>query len=270
MKKSTFVTLCVVCSAFVLTVVSCKNSPKSKDGKIKIGFGVTLTTNSIKYNVKEKTDTCDFVVDYPTKGNPVLLQNLQEWISEQFGGTYRGSYDQGDSLLAYYGRIALDTMYHYSKDVDKGMALINTMDIRKIYETDKFVTYEASSYSFLGGAHGGATLEGATFRKTDGRKFGYDMFLSEYRYTKVQELIKAGLKQYFKVKTDNNLKDHFLDERDFYMIPLPQAIPYFTKDGIKFIYAQYEISCYADGMPTITVPYDKIKDCLTVPAFELF
>jgi hypothetical protein len=209
-----------------------------------------FATNLIKYNKVEKVAKCNFIVDYPIKGNEALLQSAREWISEQFGGTYKGSYLQGDSLLLYYGKAAMDTL--------------------NAYETNKFVTYEATSYSYLGGAHGGATLEGVTFRKSDGRKFGWEMFTRESRFTILQGLIKDGLKQYFKVKTDEELKANFLNPDNIYMIPLPQALPYFTKEGVKFVYAQYEIASYAAGMPSFTVPYDKIKPLLTAPAVDLF
>ncbi len=228
-----------------------------------------FATSVIKYNKVEKVAKCSFVVDYPVKGNEALLQSASEWISEQFGGTYKGSCLHGDSLLLYYGKAAMDTLNAYSKDLQPNMQVENTMSIRKNYETNKFVTYEAASYSYLGGAHGGATLEGATFRKSDGRKFGWEMFTRESRFTKLQELIKEGLKQYFKVKTDEELKTNFLNPDNIYIIPLPQALPYFTKEGVKFVYAQYEIASYATGMPSFTVPYDKIKSILTVPAASL-
>jgi hypothetical protein len=54
-----------------------------------------------------------------------------------------------------------------------------------------------------------------------------------------------------------------------YFLPLPQAAPYFTKDGITFVYAQYEIACYAAGMPTFTIPYNKIEGILTSSAAAL-
>lgn len=228
-----------------------------------------FATNLIKYDKVEKVAKCSFIVDYPVKGNEALLRSTREWISEQFGGTYKGAYQQGDSLLLYYGKAAMDTLKAYSKDLQPGMQVEKSMSIRKNYETNKFVTYEADSYSYLGGAHGGSTLEGATFRKSDGRKYGWEMFTRESRFTILQGLIKDGLKQYFKVKTDEELKAYFLNPDNIYMIPLPQALPYFTKEGIKFVYAQYEIASYAAGMPSFTVPYDKIKSILTVPAADL-
>ena len=261
MMKKFLLALCVVCALFASLFLTTNCTDKKQD--------LAFATDSIKYNKVEKASKVNFVADYPTQGNPALVQIVREWISEEMGGFYKGSYDKGDSLVDFYGSAAMDTMRVFLKEIEPGMQQESQMNIRKKYETNKFVTYEASSYSYYGGAHGGATLEGATFRKTDGRKFGWDIFKLESRFSKVQELIKAGLKQYFKVKTDDELKDNLLSPDQIYVLPLPQAAPYFTKEGVKFVYAQYEIACYAAGMPTFTVPYDKIKDALTVPAAAL-
>jgi hypothetical protein len=259
MKKLLLV-LCVACALFASLFLT-TNCTERQNGE--------FVTDSIKYSKVEKASKVDFVADYPTKGNPALVQIVREWISEEMGGTYKGSYAAGDSLLGFYGKAAIDTLIVYSKDMEPGMNLENRMSVRKTYETDKLVTFEASSYAYFGGAHGGATLEGATFRKSDGRKFGWDIFKLESRFSKVQDIIKAGLKQYFKVNTDDELKENLLNPDQIYVLPLPQAVPYFTKEGVKFVYAQYEIACYAAGMPSFTVPYDKIKDALTVSAAAL-
>ena len=48
------------------------------------------------------------------------------------------------------------------------------------------------------------------------------------------------------------------------IIPLPkQYEPYPSADGIVFTYAQYEIACYAAGMPTFTIPYSDVQPFLS-------
>jgi hypothetical protein len=50
------------------------------------------------------------------------------------------------------------------------------------------------------------------------------------------------------------------------LIPLPAWTPYPTAEGLCFVYQQYEIASYADGMPAFTVPYAEIKPWLTAEA----
>ena len=41
--------------------------------------------------------------------------------------------------------------------------------------------------------------------------------------------------------------------------PLPYTEPWFTADGVKFVYSAYEIAPYIAGMPECTVPYKKVE-----------
>ncbi|MDE6438615.1 MAG: RsiV family protein, partial [Muribaculaceae bacterium] len=45
--------------------------------------------------------------------------------------------------------------------------------------------------------------------------------------------------------------------------------PYFMKDGVVFLYQQYEIACYAAGMPACVIPYSALLPFMTPAAREL-
>ena len=85
----------------------------------------------------------------------------------------------------------------------------------------------------------------------------------------IQPIITEGLTRYFASNgalTDNSDIKSLLFIGDDGLIPLPVNEPYFTSEGLRFIYQNYEIGPYAIGMPSFTVPYDKIKDFLSVEA----
>ena len=87
-------------------------------------------------------------------------------------------------------------------------------------------------------------------------------------------LIKEGVRSYFAefetdVKTDEALKDMLIGVEDINRIPLPSAAPYFTKEGLSFVYQQYEIAPYAAGMVSFNIPYAKIRPFLTKDASAL-
>ena len=127
--------------------------------------------------------------------------------------------------------------------------------LQKLSETERYLVFNAQEYVYMGGAHGGAASDGTTFRKTDGRRLGWDLFVSG---SGMQEVIKNGLMEYFQVKTEEELTECLsLDNTVFF--PLPQTPPLFQKDGILFIYQQYEIAAYAAGQPSFILPYDKAK-----------
>ena len=59
------------------------------------------------------------------------------------------------------------------------------------------------------------------------------------------------------------------DEEGVDDIPLPEAAPLFTKDGVKLTYGQYEIAPYAAGMPSFVAPYAEIAPYLSRAAREM-
>ena len=94
----------------------------------------------------------------------------------------------------------------------------------------------------------------------------------------LQPILREGVKSYFvdvakndgESVSDTDIKD-FMDGLfiENGIIPLPAAAPYLSPDGVVFVYGQYEIGAYAIGMPTFTVPYDKIEKYLTPEARRL-
>ena len=135
------------------------------------------------------------------------------------------------------------------------------------------VTYTDFSESFLGGAHGISSMSGVTFRKSDGRRFGQEM-LRNTDTEAFRKLLKDGLKQYFSSASQDSIDDGqlaqlLLTDSSVDYLPLPQATPYLTKDGVAFVYQPYEIAPYAAGRPSFTVPYEKIKPFLIETILKL-
>ena len=243
-----------------------------KDGK--------LTYKKVEQSKNDKSGEYKIVVDFPTGGNPILVNAIREYISESLGISYagemennmQGSYDgdlsNGQKMIDYY----FDLKYKEFKKAHDLMAENMTGDvptfaseteIHFLYETDKFVTYEMKKYEDMGGAHGGTFISGMTFRKSDGRRVEWDLFTKS-----MQDVIKKGLKKYFEVNTDEELENS-LSLENTYMLPLPATPPVFTKEGVLFTYQQYEIAAYAAGLPSFIVPYDEAKSLMNTTGKNL-
>ena len=243
-----------------------------KDGK--------LTYKQVEQSKNDKSGEYKIVVDFPTGGNPILVNAIREYISESLGISYagemennmQGSYDgdlsNGQKMIDYY----FDLKYKEFKKAHDLMAENMTGDvptfaseteIHFLYETDKFVTYEMKKYEDMGGAHGGTFISGMTFRKSDGRRVEWDLFTKS-----MQDVIKKGLKKYFEVNTDEELENS-LSLENTYMLPLPATPPVFTKEGVLFTYQQYEIAAYAAGLPSFIVPYDEAKSLMNTTGKNL-
>ena len=82
-------------------------------------------------------------------------------------------------------------------------------------------------------------------------------------------LIRDGLKEYWEVKTDEELDDMLMDKDNFSVRPLPDCPPLFEKKGVTFVYNQYEIAPYATGLPSFTIPYEKLVPFMNATAKKL-
>ena len=112
-------------------------------------------TDSISYVKKDTLAECNITVDAPVMGDGQLGDVLKEFISEELGGSYKGGYANMDSLLAWYGNEQYDAMSKMAAEVPGTSALPYSYyaDIRKVYETDKLVTYTTVISIFTGGVH---------------------------------------------------------------------------------------------------------------------
>ena len=243
-----------------------------KDGK--------LTYKQVEQSKKDKSGEYKIVVDFPTSGNPILVNAIREYISESLGisyagemennmqGSYSGDLGDGQKMIDYY----FDLKYKEFKNAHDEMAehmqgdaptFASETEIHFLYETDKFVTYEMKKYEDMGGAHGGTFISGMTFRKSDGRRVEWDLFTKS-----MQDVIKKGLKKYFEVNTDEELENS-LSLENTYLLPLPATPPVFTKEGVLFTYQQYEIAAYAAGLPSFIVPYNEAKSLMNTTGNNL-
>lgn len=149
-------------------------------------------------------------------------------------------------------------------------------------QNDRYLTIDESASMYTGGAHGLFCAWGTTFRKSDGRKMGWNLF-DMSKKGQIANLIIFELRRYFAFEPDNDpVSEEALfeqlqlwddpetpqNELEF-RIPLPTTDPYVTPEGIAFVYQQYEIAAYACGLPSGTLLFDKVRDVLSEEGREL-
>jgi len=233
--------------------------------------------------LKIKTDSIiidnevgDFSIkaDCPIFKTAALTKTINEWLSETMGGTYEGAYNETMPIAKHYINSAFcrDSADYaeLKKDTannDREWKYEYICNSQKTAETAKFVTFEYSCYEYQGGAHGSTIVTGQTFRKSDGRRIGWEVLNNTYD-DDFQNIIKTGLRKYFNVNNDDELKSCLMLD-NMYIIPLPKCPPLFTRDGIKLVYGQYEIAPYAAGTPQLTIPYSQLNKFLNVTAKSL-
>ena len=266
----------------LLAILSCgqkSNSSSDSDEQAGTKQAQELEVTPLEYSYDKNKIEVGLDIDYPT-GSALIDKAVAEYISEKLGGTYDGDLANGDSLVNYYGDEILAVLKkHLKEDINNGVedeyinGYYRKMEIKKEYETDLLVTYSYTEDIYLNGAHGMQYFYGQTFRKSDGRRFDEGMMRQLYS-EEMYNLRKEGLREYFNesgdnANTDEELKDCIITDDDVNYLPMPKHTPYVTKKGMVFIYQPYEISYYAAGAPSFTIPLKKMKPFLTQTAKEL-
>lgn len=253
---------------------------------------MALTTNTFKYTKKDKTAEITVEIEYPTAGDPTLCEAIRKKTLSLAEHNFPGDKDNGRAVTNYLGKSAYDNAHAMWEETDKAnkeTAVDGTdfeytpqppyaaeIKVKKIAETDKYITLSISSYEYLGGAHGSTAMQGITYSKLDGKEIN-DRMLKNSRPKGLNDIIKKGLKRYFAecgttIKSDADLTDQLLleDGKSVNDLPLPAEGLYITPQGIVFTYGQYEIAPYAAGIPTFTVPFEQLKPYMTYAAIDLF
>lgn len=244
-----------------------------------------LATDSVTYiNTVPMGDSpiyCQIAIAYPVADGTQCVDSIKRWIGKQFSvsplagpDTAPFPYDtitDGNRLAQAVGsRLTADSETEILDLLKEGIDSPGYefyYNIYDLYQTDRFVTYMSSDYIYLGGAHGSASETGTVFAKADGRQYGWDMFKPGSK-AELTGIIKESLmKDYFQVSTADEFKDRLLVDAD--TLPLPVTAPYFTANGVAFVYQQYEIAPYSEGMPSVTVPYATARPLMTADAAAL-
>ena len=211
------------------------------------------------------------------------LSHITFGEEERFFPKYEGDENDTDALLGYYKDQTLALIGRLSQeDADERERYLEEdilpempswgfdFTLKKVADTLGYVVFMSQNYIYMGGAHGGITGEGyLTFDRKSGRRV--DPMLDPACTDSIQSLLEKGLLDYYgeygETMTSEALRERLQIEGE--LIPLPSWTPYPSAEGINFIYQQYEIACYADGMPSFTIPYQDIKPFLAPEAREL-
>ncbi|MBQ3635210.1 MAG: hypothetical protein II951_06290 [Bacteroidales bacterium] len=196
-------------------------------------------------------------VDYPKahQNDSILADSVRIWISYTL-------LPDGEAPLK--NRSVLDKAANIFFGECEGNEWGEEMElnVHKIYEDKKYVTYESIKYIFTGGAHGSCTVGGATFDRSTGRRLTWADFKKD---DELRSQITDGIRRLKGQPSDSAFKTMLLiDEREYkaadgsIMLPLPKVSPWLSKAGWVFTYQPYEILPWSQGTPACCIPVDDI------------
>lgn len=232
--------------------------------------------NSIRsYQGSQMEDTKPLIAKYngDEKDAKSMFDYYSKEVSKMLNSQAKDDYDERVKYWEEDTTITEEQRKEYKESITPWDY---SMDVTKTFEDSTYVVFSGSEYAYIGGAHGGVFgFGGITFRFSDGSKV--NGFLKDNVVKDMQPLLKKGLKEYFnenadeKITTDQQLMENLqLSGENGNLIPLPAWMPCPDEKGkgLVFTYQQYEIACYAVGMPSFVLTWEELKPFLKEDILE--
>lgn len=225
--------------------------------------GMWVGVKNIRIEKKSKTVVFRASAEYPFTDDSVVANAIREWMNENLGGSYTGSLQEPEAMLDYYADLTVRELS------DPEMAAYGTSEetykFSRGHETPQIITYQMTGYSYSAGAtHGMPRDTYTTFRKSDGRRFGWDMFTEDGK-TRLKAILASKLRVDYGDDTFFKVPD--AKDPEF---QLPETAPYLTADGVVFSYPPYAIAPYAAGYITVTLPITMVKGMINATGQTFF
>lgn len=275
-KKGTFT---LAAAMLISSMAGCGVKKNDRAGEEIYSNGMALDSVEIYDSITANGNCkalCKISVMYPT-GNALVDDSVRAWIADRLAYSYEDNSTSAftitpelQSNVSAMVKLACDSILSSSRrdfDSMKGFGINYTFDytIDTVYTAPSYITYCFNSYCYLGGAHGGAMFQPATFSKADGTMLTWDNTIKRDDEQAVIALIKRELaNQFFTPESGWTMDEGLLVSPD--SIKLPVTPPLFDDEGLVVTYQQYEISPYAVGMPSCVLPLDSIAGDLTPTA----
>lgn len=261
MKKTSIVTLLL--SAVVILTSAC--SYKTNKQKI-----TTIETERvIKFNDQENSPaaTVQIIYEYITDATPNSTEDVvnQENILYAFGAQEDGLTPEKiiDNYIANYEKEYRSNLQYFA---DKGEELGPIFNYELILFFKHFnssknsIAFVKDMYIYMGGVHGAQNIIYHTYDLNTGKEMrARDIFL-EGSQQELRNIIYEGFKaEYFPGRNQTSQDGGFFNLEENMTLDNTYV---FTDKGLLFQYQAYAIAPYSFGMPSVVIPYAKLKNVL--------
>lgn len=128
------------------------------------------------------------------------------------------------------------------------------------YNSSSLVNIKIESYIMTGGAHGNTNVISLIFDTKDGKKLNIDNIVKDT--SALIRIAEIKFREKFDIPVGSPINSTgFMFTDDTFV--LPQNI-FIAKDGLQLLYNRYEIAAYYQGTKEVFIPYDEIKDILSI------
>jgi hypothetical protein len=128
------------------------------------------------------------------------------------------------------------------------------------FNDDNILSCTSSEYSYLGGAHSNTYLTFTNFNLNSGEIIDLSDILIDGFLPELNSIVEPIFRKEKNLTEDINLTEAgFWFDDDKFSVNNNFSI---GKDGLKFVYNNYEITAYANGPTELFIPYKSIKNLI--------
>ena len=165
-----------------------------------------------------------------------------------FSGCRTGDVEESAQLKGYINSIS-QTLRDEPADMLVGSSMTTEEYQSKysvVFADEKYISFRDEEYSYIGGAHGSNKITIGTIDRKTGRRMCLKDFLSADKLHELTKILHAKVIK--KLGGKENLQGEVLPIENFCVI----------KGGLKFVYNEYEVACYAAGAIEVVVSFDEM------------
>ena len=221
-------------------------------------------------------DLPDSSVTHANEINSWIVKKVTETAndyddSQLYNHKYKGRNNDPEALARFAANCFFDGIRHESAFEELPNRFHMNLDLRIRFMTKQIVTYQRTTHSYSGGAHGYFTERLISYDYINKQEIDWDYLFEPQHKKDVEKLFIDCVCDdtkyaYMEDSKDRDaviwkfsLKDE--DDNPTGEFSLPQ--PGLTQDGIVFSFQPYDISFFAAGAFHFTIPYEKVKTFLT-------
>ena len=115
-----------------------------------------------------------------------------------------------------------------------------------VYADADYLSFRAEEYAYNGGAHGGTKVTVGTLRRKDGTRARLADFVPAEKMPALAKALFDGVTR--QIGGAENLQGEVKPIENFHV----------AKDGLHFVYNEYEVACYAAGRIDVVVKVEEL------------
>lgn len=258
-------------------IIACQN--ENKDNKQTDSTAVQANADSLTYKydsikvyskivvpVSEKSkDTTKASVTYPVFPS----QKINEFI--QLNALKSDNPDQPDykSYKEVTDRFIKDFDDYQKQNKDDHKTWSKEITIRVLPQRKNYLGLKYTFVDYAGGAHFNSAFIYQNYNPQTNHQITLDSLIKPGSMPKLTAIAEGIFRKQEKLTPTQSLAEGYFFENNKFRLNDNFTI---TDKGLKFLYNQYEIKSFAEGITELLIPYDAIKEILqpnpVLPAFK--